>query len=97
VNDDERAAFGSPFCVGVGINDGVAESHRCVAISRGPPNFAPRSPPNAWGFFLPPGRTHIAGMVKITISSAAFAALAETLPLGSVLTRLPFRACRWRN
>ena len=29
-------------------------------------------------------RTHIAVMVKITISAAAFAALAATLPIGSV-------------
>src|ERR1700733_12014558 len=27
-----------------GINDGVAESHRRVAISRGPAHFAPRTP-----------------------------------------------------
>src|ERR1700722_11179353 len=33
-----------------GINDGVAESHRCVATSRGPPT-SPRAAPNARGFF----------------------------------------------
>jgi coenzyme PQQ precursor peptide PqqA len=35
-----------------GINDGVAESHRCVAIAtpRGPPT-SPRAAPNARGFF----------------------------------------------
>jgi hypothetical protein len=31
-----------------------------------------------------PPRSHIAGMVKIQISAQAFAAIAETLPIGSV-------------
>jgi hypothetical protein len=84
-----------PVRGGVSIR-AVAQARLRGYLSR-PANFAPRSPSNARGFFLPPGRSHIAGMVKITISAAAFAALAETLPLGSVLTRLPFRACRWRN
>jgi hypothetical protein len=47
---------------------------------------SPRVEPPRAGAILATGsgRTHIAGMVKITISAKAFAALAGTLPLGSV-------------
>src|SRR4029077_8731324 len=60
-----RGGLGGLFCLGAlqrdggfraalllsgGINDGVAESHRCVAATRGPPP-SPRAAPNARGFF----------------------------------------------
>ena len=49
------------------------------------------------GLFWKPERTHIVGMVKITVTPEAFEALAATLPLGSVAVepeRAPLRAFR---
>jgi coenzyme PQQ precursor peptide PqqA len=43
--------FRAALLLSGGINDGVAESHRCVATSRGPPT-SPRAAPNARGFFF---------------------------------------------
>ena len=46
--------FRAALLLSGGINDGVAESHRCVATSRGPPT-SPRAAPQCAGFFLAQG------------------------------------------
>jgi hypothetical protein len=40
------------------------------------------------------GRSYLAAMVKILISPAAYAAIAKTLPLGTVAVE-PERGCEW--